>query len=94
MADMSQSLYRPLLSNSNASIVSKCWFVLTINRLPVDVDQGPAAADGVMVQSALDHTLFLVDINKLYDVALGMYDFDLTVMVAEKSQKVCHLGTL
>ena len=64
------------------------------NHLPVNVDQGPAAEGGVTVQSALDHTLFLVDINKLYDVALGMYDFDLAVMVAEKSQKVCHLGTL
>ena len=64
------------------------------NRLPIIVDQGPAAAEGgVTVLSALDHTLFLVEINKLYDVALGMYDFDLAVMVAEKSQKVCHLGT-
>ena len=32
--------------------------------------------------------LFLVDVNQMYDIALGMYDFDLVLMVAEKSQKV------
>lgn len=37
---------------------------------------------------ALEYLLYLVDVNKLYDVALGMYDFDLVLMVAEKSQKV------
>ena len=31
--------------------------------------------------------LFLVDVQKMYDVALGMYDFQLVLMVAEKSQK-------
>ena len=29
----------------------------------------------------------MVDVNVLYDVALGTYDFDLVMMVAEKSQK-------
>ncbi len=28
-----------------------------------------------------------MDVDKLYDVALGMYDFDLVLMVAQKSQK-------
>lgn len=37
---------------------------------------------------ALEYLLYLVDVNKLYDVALGMYDFDMVLMVAEKSQKV------
>ena len=32
--------------------------------------------------------LFLVDVNQMYDVALGMYNFELVLMVAEKSQKV------
>lgn len=40
-------------------------------------------------EDALKYLLFLVDVNKLYDVALGMYDFQLVLMVAEKSQKVC-----
>lgn len=32
--------------------------------------------------------MVLVDINQLYDVALGLYDFSLVLTVAEKSQKV------
>ena len=40
-------------------------------------------------EEAIKYTLFLVDVNQLFDVALGMYDFDLVLMVAERSQKVC-----
>jgi len=38
-------------------------------------------------EKALKYLIFLVDVNKLYDIALGMYDFDLVMMVAQKSQK-------
>merc|ERR1719481_1152779 len=31
--------------------------------------------------------LYLVNVNDLFDVALGTYDFNLVIMVAEKSQK-------
>jgi elongator complex protein 1 len=31
--------------------------------------------------------LYSVDVNVLFDLALGTYDFDLVLMVAEKSQK-------
>jgi elongator complex protein 1 len=41
----------------------------------------------VSAEEALKYLLFLVDVNELYDVAIGTYDFDLVVMVAEKSQK-------
>ena len=43
---------------------------------------GSVSADDV-----LKYLLFLVDVNELYDVALGTYDFSLVIMVAEKSQK-------
>ena len=39
-------------------------------------------------EEALKFSLFLVNVNQLYDVALGMYDFSLVLMVAERSQKV------
>ena len=45
-------------------------------------------ANGITVDDALKHSMLLVDVNQLYDVALGMYDFDLVLMIAEKSQKV------
>lgn len=35
----------------------------------------------------MKHLLYIVDVNKLYDHALGMYDFAIVIMVAEKSQK-------
>ena len=34
---------------------------------------------------ALDYLIFLVDVNHLYTVALGMYDLPLAVIVAQKS---------
>ncbi|XP_071964263.1 elongator complex protein 1-like [Antedon mediterranea] len=36
---------------------------------------------------ALKYIMYLVDVNKLFDLALGTYDFDLVLMVAAKSQK-------
>ncbi|NXG38342.1 ELP1 protein, partial [Dromaius novaehollandiae] len=41
----------------------------------------------VSAEEALKYLLFLVDVNELYDYSLGTYDFDLVIMVAEKSQK-------
>lgn len=39
------------------------------------------------MDEGLRHLLYIVDVNELFDVALGTYDFDLVLMVAEKSQK-------
>lgn len=44
--------------------------------------------DKSRAEDALKYLMFLVDVNELFDVALGMYDFELVLMVAEKSQKV------
>lgn len=41
----------------------------------------------VSSEDALKYLLYLVDVNVLFDTALGMYDFDLTMFIAEKSQK-------
>ncbi|KAM6169330.1 elongator complex protein 1 [Rhynchocyon petersi] len=51
--------------------------------------QGNAASDPdtVSAEEALKYLLLLVDVNELYDQSLGTYDFDLVLMVAEKSQK-------
>lgn len=50
--------------------------------LTLKVQESPEAAD-----SALKYVIFLADVDKLYDVALGMYDFPLVLMVAQHSQK-------
>lgn len=36
---------------------------------------------------AIKFMLYTIDVNKLFDEALGTYDFDILLMVAEKSQK-------
>lgn len=40
-------------------------------------------------ERAIEHICFLADVNRLYDTALGLYDLDLTLQVAQQSQKVC-----
>ena len=41
----------------------------------------------VTSDEALKYLLYIVDVNALFDTALGMYDFDLTMFVASNSQK-------
>ncbi|KAL7421377.1 putative elongator complex protein 1 [Cryptotrichosporon argae] len=40
-----------------------------------------------VVEDAVKYIIFLSDVNRLYDVALGMYDFALVLMIAHYSQK-------
>uniref|UniRef100_A0A665V866 Elongator complex protein 1 n=1 Tax=Echeneis naucrates TaxID=173247 RepID=A0A665V866_ECHNA len=47
----------------------------------------PEAPGAVNAEEALKYLLFLVNVNDLYEHSLGTYDFDLVLMVAEKSQK-------
>ena len=36
----------------------------------------------------MKYIIFLVDVDKLFDTALGMYDFSLVLLIAQHSQKV------
>ncbi|KAM9377431.1 elongator complex protein 1 [Pholidichthys leucotaenia] len=47
----------------------------------------PDTPGAVNAEEALKYLLFLVSVNDLYEYSLGTYDFDLVLMVAEKSQK-------
>ncbi|KAH8677385.1 IKI3 family protein [Xylariales sp. PMI_506] len=59
----------------------------------------PALEDGLLVvanlmqedeklaESAVEHICFLADVNTLYDEALGLYNLDLTLLVAQQSQR-------
>ncbi|KAI0697397.1 IkappaB kinase complex IKAP component [Cerioporus squamosus] len=40
-----------------------------------------------LVEDAVKYIIFLVDADKLFDTALGMYDFSLVLMVAQHAQK-------
>jgi elongator complex protein 1 len=43
--------------------------------------------DEAMAEKAVEHICFLADVNKLYDNALGLYNLDLALLVAQQSQK-------
>ncbi|XP_045886110.1 elongator complex protein 1 [Micropterus dolomieu] len=55
-----------------------------VHELRVNPPEAPGA---VRAEEALKYLLFLVNVNDLYEHSLGTYDFDLVLMVAEKSQK-------
>jgi elongator complex protein 1 len=68
--------------------------------LTTEAKQTPSALDSAMrriyelkshnvqeAESALKYLIFLADVEVLYNVALGMYDFQLVLMVAQHSQK-------
>ncbi len=44
-------------------------------------------SDETMADKAVEHICFLADVNKLYDHALGLYNLDLALLVAQQSQK-------
>ncbi|KAL9635098.1 MAG: hypothetical protein Q9164_003682 [Protoblastenia rupestris] len=43
--------------------------------------------DNDQVDATVEHICFLADVNKLYDTALGLYDLELTLLIAQQSQK-------
>jgi len=43
-----------------------------------------------LVEDAVKYIIFLVDATTLLDIALGMYDFSLVLMIAQHAQKVPH----
>lgn len=45
-----------------------------------------------LVEDAVKYVIFLVDADRLFDTALGMYDFSLVLMVAQHAQKVVPFG--
>lgn len=57
--------------------------LITITKMLIYTDQNPAQVDRLV-----EHICFLADVNRLFDNALGIYDLDLTLLVAQQSQKV------
>jgi elongator complex protein 1 len=40
------------------------------------------------IEDAVKYIIFLVDADTLFDIALGMYDFSLVLLIAQHAQKV------
>ncbi|ATY64342.1 killer toxin sensitivity (IKI3) [Cordyceps militaris] len=43
--------------------------------------------DPKVAEKAIEHICFLVDVNRLYEHALGLYNLELTLLVAQQSQR-------
>lgn len=43
--------------------------------------------DEKLAENAVEHICFLIDVNRLYDNALGLYDLDLALLIAQQSQR-------
>ncbi len=62
-------------------------------KAPPALDDGLAVVaelmreDGSLAEQAVEHMCFLVDVGKLYDHALGLYNLDLALLVAQQSQR-------
>ncbi|WVR09089.1 hypothetical protein IAU60_006151 [Kwoniella sp. DSM 27419] len=62
-------------------------------KQPADYEAGLKVLLGLqvnhpdIVEDAIKYIIFLSDVNRLYDVALGMYNFQLVLMIAQYSQK-------
>jgi elongator complex protein 1 len=69
--------------------------IITANvcKSPPALEDGLLVVAGLMNESetlaekAVEHICFLADANKLYDTALGLYNLDLALLVAQQSQK-------
>ena len=69
--------------------------IITANvcKSPPDLESGLRVIsklrekDADLAEKAAEHICFLADVNQLYDWALGLYDLDLTLLIAQQSQK-------
>ncbi|MBE3044026.1 hypothetical protein IMZ48_15940, partial [Candidatus Bathyarchaeota archaeon] len=61
-------------------------------KVPPALDDGLNLVAGLMgseavAEKAVEHICFLVDVNRLYEHALGLYNLDLTLLVAQQAQR-------
>ncbi|KAL4964770.1 Elongator subunit IKI3 [Aspergillus stella-maris] len=62
-------------------------------KLPPDLESGLQlvarlrSEDPEQADDAVEHMCFLTDANRLYDTALGLYDLELTLLVAQQAQR-------
>ncbi|KAJ9642548.1 putative elongator complex protein 1 [Coniosporium tulheliwenetii] len=69
--------------------------IITANvcKSPPDLDAGLEVVGKLqeqkddLAETAAEHICFLADVNQLYDHALGLYNLDLALLIAQQSQK-------
>jgi elongator complex protein 1 len=74
-----------LLHDLRGDFFSEAMFRADTDRRIIDTNQE-------MVEDAVKYVIFLVDVDKLFDTALGMYDFSLVLLIAQQSQRVSRVS--
>ena len=81
------SLYSRKSTNSQNMITAH------VCKNPPDLEAGLIEVAGIRTRNqedgdrVVEHICFLADVNRLYDTALGLYDLDLALQIAQQSQK-------
>lgn len=76
------------VKRENIEVALALVWVLKLRETPTSSTNNDTTSAGTITsEEALKYLLYLVNVNDLYNVALGMYDFELVLFVATKSQK-------
>ncbi|CAG8433717.1 10419_t:CDS:10 [Diversispora eburnea] len=84
---------REVLETLDSKTYLKSIITTYVRRSPPDLESSLGLLvklkdkDPDLAEDAIKFSIFLVDADQLFDVALGMYDFRLVLMVAQQSQK-------
>ncbi|KAK5148025.1 putative elongator complex protein 1 [Rachicladosporium monterosium] len=77
-----------------AKIVTVMPITAHVCKSPPDLEAGLTLISDLrkqqkqeQLEAAVEHICFLADVNQLYDTALGLYDLDVALLVAQQSQK-------
>lgn len=78
------------LRNKGAAAYTLTILTALVHYKPPQLEEALTLVQGLRGkerEEALEYLAFLVPVDHLYDTALGLYDFDLVLLVAKKSQK-------
>ncbi|KAK4610495.1 Elongator complex protein 1 [Fulvia fulva] len=80
--------------SGHESTYLQCIVTAHVSKNPPDLEAGLSLVAQLRKQGkqeqpeqAVEHICFLADVNQLYNTALGIYDLDVTLLVAQQSQK-------
>ncbi|KAF4587637.1 elongator complex protein [Ophiocordyceps camponoti-floridani] len=79
--------------DKSSSTASKNMLTAHMCKLPPALDDGLMLVtelmkeDEQLADKAIEHVCFLVDVNRVYENALGLYELDLALLVAQQSQR-------
>jgi elongator complex protein 1 len=68
-------------------LVARLRGLITVTSTPWPVADRPTEQSAEQAEDAIEHMCFLTDAHRLYDHALGLYDLELTLLVAQQAQR-------